>query len=130
MRIWIRRAVIRRAIAIIAVLTVTSTVASTLGALHLPEASGTFGAGKIATILEDDDRPEPASPAADDHRRVRVVAWYPAEAGTGRPASYAFDLDGIADALAASGEIGGFAVAGLPALLPRRRVPMPALMPA
>jgi len=101
-------------IAIVAVLTVTSTVASTLGALHLPEVSGAFGVGKIATILEDDDRPEPASPAADDHRRVRVVAWYPAEAGTGRPASYVFDLDGIADALVASGEIGGFAVAGLP----------------
>jgi len=100
-------------IGIIALATSISAVASTLGSLRLPDPGGSFVTGKIDAILTDDARPEPATADGDDRRRVRVVAWYPAEAGTGRPAEYVSDLGGIAGALVASGELGEFEVAGL-----------------
>jgi dienelactone hydrolase len=61
----------------------------------------------------DPARPEPGTGSTADRRSIRVVAWYPAEQGTGAPASYVADLDAIADGLVASGEVGRLEAIGL-----------------
>ena len=90
-----------------------STVASTFAHLRTPAPTGAHAVGKGATVLEDTSRPEPATAAAGDNRRVRIVAWYPAIAGTGTPAAYLDDLDRIGEGLEASGSIGGLERAGM-----------------
>lgn len=86
-----------------------SSLASTLSYLRTPHPTGTYAVGKDATLLQDASRAE----AAGDHRHVRVVAWYPAVAGTGTPAEYIDGLDRIGDALVASGSIDAVARTGL-----------------
>ena len=90
-----------------------STVASTFAHLRTPAPTGAHAVGKGAAVLEDTSRPEPATAAAGDNRRVRIVAWYPAIAGTGTAAAYLDDLDRIGEGLEASGSIGGLERAGM-----------------
>jgi pimeloyl-ACP methyl ester carboxylesterase len=89
-----------------------STAVSTLSYLRLPEPTGASAVGRVTAVLDDPARPEPRSGGAAS-RRVGLVAWYPAQADSGAPASYVPDLAGIRDALAASGELSGPVVAGL-----------------
>jgi dienelactone hydrolase len=100
-------------VAAVSVMLAASAVGSTLAHLHLPAPTGEHAVGRISGVLEDASRPEPATPTASDHRRVRIVAWYPAIAGTGTPAAYIEDLDAIGDGLVASGSIGPFERAGV-----------------
>jgi hypothetical protein len=98
---------------VVASLLGASAVGSTLLHLRMPEPTGAHAVGKDATLLEDASRAETATEAAGDRRQVRVVAWYPAMAGTGEPATYIDGLDRIGDGLVASGSIDGVARAGL-----------------
>lgn len=90
-----------------------STLISTAAFLRVPQPSGSFAVGKADALLTDQARPEPATASLTDHRQVRIVAWYPAEAGTGTPAAYLNDLDAISVGLVDSGEVGQFEAAGL-----------------
>ena len=101
------------AILVLAAVLLGSTGLSTLAHLRLPDPTGSFAVGKLDGVLVDRARREGATTATDDFRHVRVVAWYPAVAGTGEPAAYLADLDSIADGLIASGEVGTLEVAGL-----------------
>jgi dienelactone hydrolase len=106
---------VRRVLAVLAlfaVLTATSTVVSSLAHLRLPDPTGAWAVGKADAVLVDEARSEPATPA-DDPRRVRVVAWYPAVEGTGAPARYVSDLPAIRDGLVRSGVLGDLEVDGL-----------------
>ena len=100
-------------ILVLAMVLAVCTTASTVVHLRLPTPTGSFAVGKAATVWTDPTRPEPATPSAIDQRRLRVVAWYPAVAGTGEPARYLADLDRIEDGLVASGEVGELEAAGL-----------------
>ena len=90
-----------------------STLASTLAHLRVADPTGAHAVGKQAALLEDAARPEPMTPSANDHRQVRLVAWYPAVGGTGEPATHIDDLETIGDAMVASGSIGSLERAGL-----------------
>ena len=97
----------RRIVAIListAVLLSVSSVASTIAYLHVPDPTGPQAVGKSAAIW----------PSGDGTRSIRVVAWYPAEPGTGDAGRYLADLATIDDVLVASGQVGAFEVAGLP----------------
>ncbi len=96
-----------------AALLALSTVASTFLHLRTPDPTGIHAVGKEAQLLEDASRAEVATETPGDRRQVRVVAWYPAVAGTGEPAAYLDGLDRIGDGLVASGAIDAFARAGL-----------------
>ncbi len=96
-----------------AVLLASSTIGSTLLHLGVLAPTGAHAVGKAAVVLTDASREELGTEASGDHRRVRIVAWYPAVAGTGEPAAYLEDLDRIAEGLEASGSIGAFEAAGL-----------------
>jgi len=101
-----RRPSWRRALAVVLLICIAlgaSTVASTLAYLRLPAPTGPLAVGKAATVW----------PVGDGPRRIRVTAWYPADAGSGTTGRYVEDLDAIDDALVASGQIGAFEVAGL-----------------
>jgi alpha-beta hydrolase superfamily lysophospholipase len=95
------------------ILLAVSTAASTAIHLRLPASTGTFSTGKITSLWTDPARPEPGTSSSSDRRSVRVVAWYPAEPGTGALAAYLADLETIADGLVASGEVGSLETAGL-----------------
>lgn len=71
--------------------------------LSLPRPEGDFAVGRTSVVLVDPSRHEAGSPAAGDHRSVPLVLWYPAQSGTGRPASYLDDRDGLSEALVATG---------------------------
>lgn len=49
------------------------------------------------------------------------MAWYPAEAGTGRPAAYVDDRDGLSEALVATGELSSLEVSALRWVRPHTR---------
>lgn len=106
----------RRAIAAIVLLAVgalVSTALSTLAYLRLPAPTGSFGVGREATVLVDAARSETHTPATDDPRNVRLVAWYPTETRGGAPGPYMSALEAIADGLVASGELNAVQVAAL-----------------
>jgi dienelactone hydrolase len=90
-----------------------SAIFSTLAHLHVPAPTGEYAVGRVSALLDDESRAEPATPSQSDHRRLRMVAWYPAIAGTGTAGAYVEDLDAIGDGLVASGSIGSFELAGL-----------------
>ena len=97
---------------LLAAIIAASAVASTLAYLRLPAPTGAFAVGRATTLLTDPSRPEPRT-AANDHRAVRLVAWYPAAAGSGQSTEYVPGLDAIRAGLEASGELGPLEVAGL-----------------
>ena len=90
-----------------------SAVGSTLAHLHLPAPTGEYAVGRARTVLADESRGERNTTSESDLRRLRIVAWYPAIAGTGTPAAYVEDLYAIGDGLVASGSIGEFELSGL-----------------
>ncbi|HYH92201.1 MAG TPA: hypothetical protein VD763_03495 [Candidatus Saccharimonadales bacterium] len=92
---------------------VGSVTMSTVLHLAVPAPTGQFAVGRTSVLLMDAARDEPATPALDDHRRLRLVTWFPAVTGTGDPAPYVEDLDRIADGLIASGSIGSVEALGL-----------------
>ena len=93
-------------------LATVSTVGSTLGYLRLPAPTGSLGVGRADVLLTDTARREPRA-GASAARQVRVVAWYPAERGTGRPAPYVPGYEAVREGLVASGELPAPVVAGL-----------------
>ena len=115
---------VRRALAsalVLLLLVVASAAASSVTRLRLPEPSGPHAVGRQSVVLADPARGEPSTPDESDLRRVPVTAWYPAVPGTGDPAAYVENLDRIADALVASGAVGGLEVAGLRLVTDRAR---------
>jgi predicted dienelactone hydrolase len=105
----------RRSIALIVLalaLAVASATVGTLLHLRLPATTGPYPVGRTDTHLVDTSRIETEDRGAG-HRALRVVAWYPAEAGTGAPATYVPGFDRIAPGLEASGELPGPVVAAL-----------------
>lgn len=109
--------------ALIAALALSGSAAvSTLAHLRLPQPTGPYAIGKHVSLVEDPARSEIASVAPDDHRRLRLVTWYPAQAGSGAPAAYMEGLEEIRDGLVQSGSVGGLAAASLGAIVdPSRR---------
>lgn len=106
----------RRLFAVVVLLVVAlglSTLGSTLVHLRIPSPTGAYGVGRTTTLLVDATRPASVTVDVSGTRQVRLVAWYPATAGTGRPGAYVPDLDTIAAGLAASGELSSLQVAGL-----------------
>ena len=103
------------------VLMVAIAAYSTWSNLALPEPEGDFAVGRTSLVLVDPSRPEPNSPAPRDRRNVPLVVWYPAEAGTGRPAAYVDDRDGLSEALVASGELSSLVVSALRWVRPHAR---------
>ena len=102
------------ALALVAALAVVASgVASTLIHLRVPAPTGPYAVGKHVTTFTDPMRPEPGTMDADDRRRLRLVTWYPAVAGSGEPAAYVEGLDAIRDALVASGSLEPLAAAAI-----------------
>lgn len=91
---------------------VVSATTSTLAYLRLPAPTGAFAVGRTDVLLTDPDRTEPRS-TSGARRAVRLVAWYPATAGTGRPGEYVPGYHRVKAGLEASGEVSPLAVAGL-----------------
>jgi dienelactone hydrolase len=106
-----RRAVSMGIIAALAL--VIATTMSTVVHLQLPTPTGSYETGKAVAVWTDPSREEPATAATADRREVRIVAWYPADPGTGTAASYVADLESIAEGLVASGQVGSLEAAGL-----------------
>ena len=92
-----------------------STAASTVAYLRLPAPTGALAVGRVDTLLSDPSRTEDPTRGGGP-RAIRVLAWYPAQAGTGAPAAYVPGLDRIADGLVASGELPAPVVAALGAV--------------
>ena len=100
------------AVLVVAVTVVASTIVSTAAYLRLPAVTGPHAVGRTQALLIDPVRLEPRS-ATGEHRSVRVIAWYPATAGTGTPAAYLPGLEVLRPGLEASGELGPLEIAGL-----------------
>ena len=81
--------------------------------LRIPAVTGEHVVGRQEFIWTDPTRPEPKTPDPADHRQTGLVVWYPAESGTGSPASYVPDLGAIRAGLIESGELNSIQVAGL-----------------
>ena len=94
------------------VVALVSTSIATIAYLRVPLPTGHLAVGRTDVLLVDSSRIESADRGRGP-RALRVVAWYPAEAGTGKPASYIPGYDRIASGLEASGELPAPVVAGL-----------------
>lgn len=81
--------------------------------LDFPSPTGPYPVGRITLHWIDSSRPEILTEAPDVHREVVAEFWYPAQAGTGTTAPYFPDLDRVASALSASGEVDSWQVLGL-----------------
>lgn len=90
----------------------TSTSASTFAYLRLPGVTGSDSVGRVLTLLTDNARSDPQSPAGD-YRRVPLTVWYPADRDASPIAPYVPELSTISAGLEASGELSGIQVAGL-----------------
>lgn len=110
-----RRRTVALVVTVAAAALVASTVLSTVAYLRLPAPTGPHAVGRLSTRLADPDRAEPRDPGGSA-RQVGIVAWYPAVAGTGRPAGYLPGIDRLRDGLVASGQLSGPVVAGLGAV--------------
>lgn len=99
------------AIALLATLGLTSI--ATWVHLELPAPTGPHSVGRLETVWTDSERSEDHTPDPSDRRQVGVIVWYPAVAGTGRPASYLPNPDEMVEALPASGEVNFLAAQGL-----------------
>ena len=81
--------------------------------LEIPQLTGRYTVGRQEVLWTDPLRPESRTGDPEDHRQTGLVVWYPAEPGTGVPASYLPDLESIQAGLVESGELGSLEVAGL-----------------
>lgn len=93
-----------------------SAILSTALHLRLPTPTGPHAVGKSVATLTDPARAESNTPTSGDDRQIRLVTWYPAVAGSGRPGEYFTELERIRDGLVASGSIGSLEAAGLGAI--------------
>ncbi|MEX0795677.1 MAG: hypothetical protein WD274_03185 [Acidimicrobiia bacterium] len=92
---------------------IVTYAASTILDLSIPAPTGEHAVGRESWVWVDDSRPESHTPGTDDMRSVPVRAWYPAQPGTGQPASYVEDLAVIEAGLEASGELSWLETLGL-----------------
>jgi dienelactone hydrolase len=99
-------------VGLLLVAAVASTTFATFAYLRVPASSGDLGVGRTDVLLIDPDRTEPAERGGGP-RALRVVAWYPAEPGTGERTTYVPGHDQLESGLGASGEIPVPFVAGL-----------------
>ena len=99
--------------AAIALVVALVLVFSTWIHLEIPELTGGHIVGRREFVWTDPLRSEPRTGDPGDHRQTGLVVWYPAEAGTGLPASYIPDFEVIRAGLVDSGELGSLEVAGL-----------------
>ncbi|TFF94967.1 hypothetical protein EU546_04175, partial [Candidatus Thorarchaeota archaeon] len=69
---------------IVCIILVSTTliIDSILPVFSLPQPSGTLPIGTVTFDLTDDSRNETFTEATDDHRRILIKAWYPAEETT------------------------------------------------
>ena len=107
---------VKRALSTVAVLLVAVALAGAGSAfLHLrvPEPTGNLAVGRQRLSWVDPARQEVHTQDPSDRRQVVATVWYPAQAGTGRPAEYVYHRAGIAAGLVSSGELSGPAVAAL-----------------
>lgn len=81
--------------------------------LEIPRLTGNHLVGRQSFVWTDPLRPEPRTQAVNDHRQTGLVVWYPAESGTGSPAEYVPDLEGIRAGLIESGELSSIEVTAL-----------------
>jgi dienelactone hydrolase len=86
---------------------------STFLHLRVPEPTGDHPVGRQRLSWVDPARPEAHTEDPSDRREVPVTVWYPAKAGTGKPAEYVDGRSRIAGGLVSSGELSGAAVAAL-----------------
>ena len=72
-------------IIIVAIVLVSSTLFldSLFPVFQLPNPSGEYTIGTVTFELTDDTRNETFTDAPDDHRRILIKAWYPADTVTG-----------------------------------------------
>jgi hypothetical protein len=80
---------------------------------ELPAAGGPYAVGRAVFRWVDTSRPEVLTPSSDDFREVRVLLWYPAVQETGTKVGYFPYLSIVSKALAESGEMEAWQVAGL-----------------
>ena len=89
----VRRGII---IIIVAVILVSSSlfINSLLPAFRLPNPSGEYAIGTVTFELTDDTRNETFTEDPNDHRRILIKAWYPAETVTGHRMAPYIDAPG------------------------------------
>jgi dienelactone hydrolase len=78
--------------------------------LELPGPSGGHPVGRATYLWADDSRIDAMS---GKPREVGIVAWYPAQPGSGVRADYVPDLEAVREGLVASGELSALEAAGL-----------------
>ena len=80
---------------------------------ELPGPTGPYSVGRTTFRWVDPSRPEVMSEDPDDFRELMAWVWYPAQADTGKEASYFPGLPVISDALVESGEVSWWEVMGM-----------------
>jgi hypothetical protein len=83
-------------IIIVAIVLVSTTLFlnSLFPAFHLPAPSGEYAIGTVTFELTDDTRNETFTEDPDDHRRILIKAWYPADSVTGHRRAPYLDAPG------------------------------------
>ena len=104
---------LRKPVAAVALILGILFVTSSWIHLEVPRPTGSHLVGRQEFLWTDSTRPESATPNSDDHRQTGLVVWYPAASGTGTPAPYVPDLEGIKAGLVESGELSSILVTGL-----------------
>ena len=98
----------------VALLLAACTVLSTVAYLAVPAPTGSLAVGRATTVLIDASGA--GAGAAPGEGGIPIVAWYPARAGSGTPASYVPGYDRLRAGLVASGELDEVTVAALAAV--------------
>jgi hypothetical protein len=80
---------------------------------ELPAVGGPYPVGRAIFRWVDASRSEVLTPSSDDFREVMVLLWYPAVQDTGTKVGYFPNLPTVSKALAESGEMEAWQVAGL-----------------
>lgn len=103
----------RRALIWMLVMSLVAVVTATLLHLEVPAPTGSHAVGRQSYLWVDESRPEAHTVDHRDRRSVPVLAWYPAEADSGRASPYVPNLTEIADQLVESGELSAIEVTAL-----------------
>jgi predicted dienelactone hydrolase len=104
---------LRRWLAILPGLVLALYAGSSWLSLAIPEPSGPHAVGRQRLVWVDESRSESHTLDPADARSVPIQIWYPAQPGTGQPASYVEDLAAIEAGLKESGEFGWLETLGL-----------------
>lgn len=75
-RKWLR---ITGSVISIIVITITAVLSVVLPVFELPEPTGPYSIGTITFMLEDPNRMEGITDDPNDHRKLMIRAWYPAD---------------------------------------------------